>query len=246
MQKRSLQVALLEVPLRFGRVAEALAQVDHLLEQIGPVDLVLLPETALTGYVSPWGDFDLRPFAEPLEGETARALSELAARYRVALAGPLVERTGEHFYNTLLLFAKDGRHIGHWRKRHPWYPERWASPGDLGGGVVEIEGVRVTAGICFDIHFLAEDAPQSLTRADLLLFPSAWVESSPEEDSRPEILSSLARAFHIAVLNANWGYAAPFLPGQGGSMILDCEGQILARTHPGRTPQVLQALLTFP
>lgn len=244
---RTLDVAALELPHRFGDPRASLAEIDRLLgaPALAGVDLVLLSELILTGYVSPQGDFDLRAFAEPLDGESARRLAELARRHAVALAGPLVEQSGDRFYNSLLLFDRDGRRIGHYRKRHPWFPERWATPGDLATPIVELLGVKLTAAICFDVHFLSDDAGDALDEADLLLFPSAWLDTPDEDDARAQLLLELARRHRIAVVNANWGPAPPALRGQGGSRILDARGRLLASAAPGGGPCVARAALRF-
>jgi predicted amidohydrolase len=92
----------------------------------------------------------------------------------------------------------------------------------------------VTIAVCFDVHFLADDAAHALDAADLLLFPSAWVE---EEDSRPSMLPALARRHRIAVANANWGPGLVRIAGQGGSSILDASGGVLSTV----TPRVIRA-----
>lgn len=222
-----LRVAALEVPHRFGDAASAFDDVERLLDRAPPdLDLALLPECALTGYVSPAGSFDLTSFAEALDGPTAAALSALARRRGLAVAGPLVERDGPRLFNTLLLHDSDGALVGHWRKRHPWYPERWASPGDLGTPVITLRGARVTACVCFDVHFIADDAPGALTDADVLLFPSAWVDDPPGDDARGPLLDGLARRFGLTVVNANWGRGAPRVAGQGGSRIVRSDGTV--------------------
>ena len=58
--------------------------------------------------------------------------------------------------------------------------------------MIDVEGMRITIAICFDIHF--GDFP----KADVLLFPSAWVE---DVDSRHDIFPKLG----MHVVNANWG-----------------------------------------
>lgn len=238
-------MAAIELPQRFGDPASALAEVDAVLgsEPLHGVELALLSEAILTGYVSPSGDSDLRKFSEPLDGPTARALADLARRHRLALAGPLIEEEGGRFYNAHLLFDHEGALLGHWRKRHPWIPERWASPGDLGASVVELLGLRVTLAICFDVHFLSEDAGAALDRADLLLFPTAWVDAPGRGDERAALLPALARRHHVAVVNANWGPSRPAFPGQGGSRILDARGQVIAEAPPGRGAHVVRASL---
>jgi predicted amidohydrolase len=223
---RSLQVGIAQLAARHGEVAAQVARLEQMLA-VHPADLVVLPELALTGYVSPRGNFDVTPFAEPLQGATASALAALARRQRCGLAAPLVERDGTRFFNSYLLFDRAGRRIGHWRKRHPWFPEAWATPGDLDTPVVDFEGVKVCAAVCFDLHFVEHDAWDALQAADLLLFPSAWVE---EHDSRNDHLAALARRHGIAVANANWGAGAPFVPSQGLSLLIDGRGRRLAST----------------
>ncbi len=127
--------------------------------------------------------------------------------------------TADAVYNAMLGFDPEGREILHYRKRHPWYPEEWATPGTEIAQIVRIRTFSVTIAVCFDIHFA--DFPQ----ADVLLFPSAWVE---EEDTRPELLSKLG----MHVVNANWGEGEPRVPGQGGSCILHASGAVLARGGP--------------
>lgn len=239
---RPLRVGIAQLPACFGDAAGQLARLEQLLAT-HRADLVLLPELALTGYVSPRGNFDVTPWAEDLDGPTAQALADLARRQGVALAGPLVERAGGHFFNSLLLFDAEGRRIGHWRKRHPWYPEAWACPGNLGTPVVEVNGVKLCAALCFDLHFIEQEAWDELQAADLLLFPSAWVE---EHDSRNDRLAALARRHGLAIANANWGAGAPFLPSQGLSMIVDAQGARVASTTPHSTTAWCEAHLVFP
>ena len=236
--RAALRVSALELPARWGQPERALREADDALAAGPPSDLVLLPEAALTGYVSPSGDFDLRGFAEPLGGALCGGLAELARRHRVHLGGPLIERDGARHHNALLLFDPEGRLVLHYRKRHPWYPETWADPGELLAPLVNVRGLKATAAICFDVHFLAEEAAALLDAADLLLFPSAWVE---ETDSRPELLSGLARRFGITIVNANWGPGRPRIAGQGGSRIVGPDGATLAVARAGRADAELAA-----
>jgi predicted amidohydrolase len=220
-----LRVTVLELPATWGGPEPALDAVDAELEQGSAADLVLLPEASLRGYVSPEGDFDLTPFAEPLDGPTGQALAAIARRHATNLVAPLVLAEGEHCYNAMVAFDRRGEPLFTYRKRHPWIPETWATAGKSPAPVVLIEGMRVTIAICYDLHFLEEDARAALDASDLLLFPSAWVE---ENDSRPVRLGALARAHRIAIANANWGPGLVRVAGQGSSTILDAQGAVLA------------------
>ena len=234
-----VRVTVLELPAAWGDPASVLENVDSELQRGAETDLVLLPETSLTGYVSPHGEFDLAPFAEPIDGPTARALGDLARRHRQHVVAPLILDEGGRRFNAMVAFDRRGELLFTYRKRHPWFPETWATAGPEPAPTVLIEGARVTIAVCYDIHFLAEDAWSALDAADLLLFPSAWVE---DVDSRPALFAALARRHHIAIVNANWGRGVVRVPGQGGSSILDSSGAVLARVA---SPRVIRADATL-
>jgi len=224
-----MRVTVLELPARWNAVDAALAEVDAALATAHG-DLVVLPEASLTGYVSPLGDFDLTGAGEPLDGPTAQALAALARRHGVHLIGPLIEADGAARYNTTLGFGPDGARVLHYRKRHPWMPETWATPGAAPYPLIELGGVKVTVAVCYDLHFLPDEAADTLAAADLLVFPSAWVDRA---DTRPPLLRELAARFGVAIANANWGPGVVRIPGQGGSCILDAHGRALAIAAPG-------------
>jgi predicted amidohydrolase len=219
---------VLELAASWGEPRRALDDVDAALGEGPATDLVLLPEASLTGYVSADGDFDLTRFAEPLLGPTGRAIAAVAERRGVVLVAPLVLREAGACFNAMVAFDRHGEHLFTYRKRHPWFPERWATPGAAPAPRVVIDGVGVTIAVCYDVHFLAE-ASDALDASDLLLFPSAWVE---DEDSRPARLRALARRHHVAIANANWGAGVVRIPGQGSSSILGADGATLARAAP--------------
>jgi 5-aminopentanamidase len=225
-----VRLTILELPARWNAAERALADVDAAL--VGhETDLVLLPEASLHGYVSPDGDCDLTPFAEPLDGPTATACAALAAKHRVHLVAPLVLREGRALYNAMIAYAPDGTRPFVYRKRHPWEPETWATRGTEPLPVVTVCGCALTIAICYDVHFLPRESAAELSRADLLLFPSAWVE---EPDFRVQRLVRLARHFELAIANANWGTGDVRIPGQGGSCVIAPDGNVIATASDGR------------
>jgi 5-aminopentanamidase len=226
-----LDVTILEVPARFGAMEAQLEWIRTALAARAPGQVLVLPEAALTGYVSTTGDFDLTRFAEPLEGRQLEALRELARRYDTTVIGPVIEREADRCFNAQLVVSPDGDVRAHYRKRHPWYPELWATPGELPFSTFELGELRATLAICFDVHFLADEAADALARSDVLVFCSAWVDDAG--DSRPGHLMPLARQFSVQVVNANWGPGEPPVPGQGGSLVLGNGGELVGRTKPG-------------
>lgn len=219
-----LRVAVLELPARWGEPAAALDEVDRLLAS-RPADLAVLPELALTGYVSPDADFDVSRFAEPIDGPTVRAAAAIAARRRLHLVTPLVLDEHGALFNAAVVVGPDGAVVATYRKRHPWFPERWATAGEAAPPLFEVAGLTATIAICYDGHFLGDDAGDVLAAAELLVFTSAWVD---DEDSRLPLLRSIARRWGVSIANANWAPGVVRVPGQGGSCVLDARGETIA------------------
>jgi len=233
-----MRIAILELPATWGDPGAALDEVDRRLASGPPAELVLLPEASLHGYVSPDGDFDVTPFAEALDGPTATRCRALARRHATHLVAPLVLREGATISNAMIAYAPDSDDPAFvYRKRHPWFPETWATPGRAPLPVVAIAGVPTAIAICYDLHFLVAESAAELTAARLLLFPSAWVE---EPDHRAARLQRLAQRFELVIANANWAPGIVRVPGQGGSCIVAPDGAIVARApHAGRIDHVI-------
>lgn len=246
MADRSLRVAALETEHVFGDAEGALSRLDEELSRIEDVDLVLLSECSLTGYVSQYGDFDLSRFAEPLDGPTTAELSQLALDHRIALASSFVERDGDDFYNAVVVHDAQGDRIAHYRKRHPWVPEVWATPGDRPLPLFDVRGVTLTIAVCFDVHFLEEESALELDQAEVLLFPSAWVNGPGPRDRRAAILPPLAKHHDLWIVNANWGRSLPRIAGQGCSKIVAPHGEVVAIADDAPAPHVVRFDIVLP
>ena len=168
--------------------------------------------------------------AAEMHERLTQALSELARRHGVALCCPAVERGGDDVYNACVVFDRSGRELVRYRKIHPWLPELHVAPGDPPFGSFELDGVRFALAICYDVHFLGDEAADELEAADVLLLPTAWVDD--RRDGRA-MLADLARDFDVWIVNANWGVGTPRVRGQGGSRVVDPRGRIVARAGDG-------------
>lgn len=232
-----MRLTALELPASWGTPDRALADVEDRLARGPATELVLLPEAALQGYVSPAGDFDAARHAEPIDGPIARACAALAVRHRVQLVAPLILRDGAHTFNAMIAYAPDGTTTFVYRKRRPWFPETWATAGPDAPPVAMLGTLPTTIAICYDVHFLASDAEASLAAAQLLLFPSAWVADPDtpiaDPDSRVALLQRIARRYRVHILNANWAPGVVAVPGQGGSCAIAPDGTVIATAPLG-------------
>jgi hypothetical protein len=124
--------------------AERLGRAERLVRAAaeGGAQLIVLPELFNTGY-------GYRPenhaLAEPLTGPTPTWLKQTAIRLRVYLAGSLMLLDGDEVYNSLLLFAPDGR-MWRYDKNYPWGWER--------GYFREVRGITIAQTDLGDIGML--------------------------------------------------------------------------------------------
>jgi len=115
----------------------------------GQTDLVVLPETFLSGFTN-----ETLGNAEAMDGEGVAWMRSLANDLGAVVTGSLVVRDGERCVNRLVWMRPDGR-FDCYDKRHLFRMagehERYA-----GGSerlVVELHGWRVLPQVCYDLRF---------------------------------------------------------------------------------------------
>ncbi|KGT72781.1 acyltransferase, partial [Bradyrhizobium japonicum] len=155
--------------------AERIERVDKWLDRLADHDLILLPEIWATGYFS----FDrYLEEAERIDGPFVQRFSAKAKQLKTHLfAGSFVERDGDRYYNTSLLFDPEGKLIGTYRKVHLF---RYGSAeGQLltageQATVVETSFGKVGLSTCYDLRFPELFRKQVDQGAEMLLVTSAW------------------------------------------------------------------------
>lgn len=207
------------------RIAEAAAK---------GAGFVLLTETFSTGFA-----VEDERFAEPHDGPSSRFLRDMASRYSVVVAGScpeLTERAGEdpRPANTLVVARPDGR-VDRYRKIHPFTyggEDRHVRPGsDL--VTIEVDGLRVSLFVCYDLRFADEFWSLALD-TDVYLVPANWPVS------RREHWMALLRARAIEnqayVVGCNRVGEGGSLSYSGDSKIFGPNGDLLADgTDAGET-----------
>ena len=226
--------------------------------------IVVLPETAVTGYMSTdlkttwllkgWrttaglAGISPRNSAETVPGESTRAFGKLAAELGIYLTVPLLEvdpKTGRYF-NTVVLVDPRGQMLLHYRKLNPWpFAERsWATKGDRGHQYVDTPYGRLALLICFDINF----EPQRLKKhkIDTLLYPIAWVDEAGSKWFDKN-LPDIARDNDMNIVGANWTVPGKVdWHGHGESRIIARTGKILAKPKKKIGETILYAELPIP
>ncbi len=174
-QKEKISVAAVQPVITEETDEQRLARVKRLLEAVGKVDLVLLPELWRVGY------FDFASYskkAETLEGKTVSFLKGTAAELAAYLpGGSIVERRGEKLYNTAVLLDPEGELIGTYRKNHLLSVR--SQERDLLTPGEKITVVSTTIGtlglaICYDLRFPELFRAMSVQGAEAFLISAAW------------------------------------------------------------------------
>jgi predicted amidohydrolase len=207
------------------RIAEAAAH---------GADFVLLSETFSTGFAVE----DPR-FAEPFDGPSSRFLRDMASKYSVVVAGTCPElgsdSTSDHRpANTFVVARPDGR-VDRYRKIHPFTyggEDRHVRPGDE-LVTIDIDGLRVSLFVCYDLRF-ADEFWRLALDTDVYLVPANWPVS------RREHWMSLLRARAIEnqayVIGCNRVGDGGSLSYSGDSKIFGPNGDLLADgTDAGET-----------
>lgn len=154
--------------------------------------LVLLQELHTSLYfcqVEDTAEFDL---AEPIPGPTSEILGKLAAELKVVIVASLFERrTAGLYHNTAVVFERDGRIAGKYRKMHipddPGYYEKfYFTPGDLGFHPIETSVGKLGVLVCWDQWYPEAARLMALAGAELLLYPTAigWDPRDEETEQR--------------------------------------------------------------
>lgn len=197
-----------------------------------PLDLVILPECALTGYV--YRQDDLARFAEPVPGPTTEMMANIARQFGIGICFGLVERSSAGIFNTAVLLGRDGEIQLTQRKISEKPP--YAAAHKLNVGQTEFGKIAIlTCGDLFDER-AARQVPPDL---DLLLTPMArgFDKKSPdprrwENEERQFYLEAVKQiGVTTAIVNAlDVGVTEGSF---GGAMVVDGAGQILAESPHG-------------
>jgi predicted amidohydrolase len=238
----AVQLAPAAGPLTAAVVAANLAAcVDwtrRCVEATG-AELVVLPESATTGFTPGVGAEELWDLMSPIPGPVTAPMEELAAELGVHVVIGTYERGPERgvIFNSAALIGPSGDVLGVYRKTHPFPGELACNGGwDVAGDevcVVETPLGRIGLIICFDGDFPELSRIQALLGAEVICRPSALLRSADLWE-----LTSRARAYdnHVFVIGANaTGVDPAGVIYFGNSHIVSPIAEVLARgsSHQG-------------
>ena len=155
--------------------------------------------------------FDL---ASVLDDQTTiKKMRKIAQKMKVVLPISFFERSGQVYYNSVVIIDADGEIVGHYRKSHipqfPGYEEKfYFSPGDTGFKAIQTRYGCLGVGICWDQWFPEAARIMALKGAEILLYPTAIGSEifSPDLDSKDHwqlVMCGHAAANIVPVISSN-------------------------------------------
>lgn len=176
MSPSPLQVSLVQGATRWHDAAANREYYGNLVRTLrGRSDLVVLPETFLSGFTN-----ETLGHAEPMDGEGMYWLLALAADVGAVVTGSLVIREGQKCVNRLIWARPDGsfeyydkRHLFRMAGEHERYVDGKQRL------IVELNGWRICPQVCYDLRFPVwlrnrHDSASGRFDYDLILFVANW------------------------------------------------------------------------
>jgi omega-amidase len=169
MQDSILHLALIQTEIIWEDIGRNLEHLDDLINlQSVPADIVILPEMFTTGF-----SMNTEKLAEKPEGSTFRWMKRKAKERNSAIAGSIIIKDKQKYFNRLLWVNPDGSFFTY-DKRHLFsiggedkYFERGSER-----LIVKYKNWRICPLICYDLRFPVWS--RNNNAYDLLLYHANW------------------------------------------------------------------------
>lgn len=247
LPKKPLKVAVVQVNSG-DNIVRNLRRIERFIARIKTCDLIALPEVfALRG-----ADEDYRIHAQPMTGAIIKWLKNIARSRRAwILAGSIIEKSREKYFNTCLLFNRSGRICAKYRKIHLF--EAYLDNGQAvresdiysAGNrpvMANIEGWLCGLAICYDLRFPELFRHYSAKGAHLFFIPANFTQKTGK-DHWETLLRARAienQAFVVAPDQCGVNPKTE-IASYGNSMIVGPWGEIICRA--GERASVLTVTL---
>jgi predicted amidohydrolase len=247
-----VRIAAVQLEARIADVDANLEACERLGDEAGAAgaDCIVLPEFFSTGigFLEELADAALPP-----DGEASELLSALAGRHGALVGGSFLCRDADgEVRNAFLLATPEGEIAGRHDKDLPTMWENALYVGGDDDGVIATEDLTVGAAVCWEL-MRTQTVRRLRGRIDLALTGSGWWSLSENWPPR-RLMRRLERANHRRALGAAESFALyvgapvahaahagelscpmPWLPipyrghFEGGALVCDAEGTVLAR-----------------
>jgi len=178
---RPLKIGLIQTKVG-ENIDDNLDKTEQFIKQAARkgAEIVCLQELFAYRYFAQTKDDRFFDIAEPVPGRLSRYLAECAASNHVLLVGGSIYEKGADgkFYNTALIFDRDGTLAGKYRKMHiphdpNYYEQHYFSPGDIGYVQVNTGTAVIAPLICYDQWYPEAARINTIQGAQIIFYPTA-------------------------------------------------------------------------
>lgn len=204
------------------------------------VQLLVLPEMSMTGYNLSIAE--VNEVAEESNGALFESIAAICQRHNLAVMYGYAERGSDNnIYNTAQIIDKTGASILNYQKTHLWgdLDRKLFSAGKALSPVVDIDGWRVAAAICYDIEFPETLRHLAIQGAELAVVPTGLM--APYSEVATQVVPVRAYENRMFVAYTNYCGTERDLSYVGHSSIADPNGLVLASARD--EPVLLSATL---
>ncbi|MDZ5784195.1 carbon-nitrogen family hydrolase [Marinococcus luteus] len=210
-------------------------------QELGEVDLLMLPEMWTTAYTLP----ELGEIAEdPADSETIRFLQNAAVHYQVhIMGGSIAVKENRKVYNRAIVIDNRGEVIYEYDKMHlvPMLNE----PAYLSGGrepvkVFELGGVKMGVVICYDLRFPEIIRSLALQGCELLFIPAEWPDSRRSHWDVLSVARAVENQMYVVTCNRPGSYDG--ITFAGSSAFIDPWGNLLQKGSVDREETLRETL----
>lgn len=163
-------ISIIQADLKWENPADNRALFSEAFDQINNCSkLIVLPEMFSTG-------FTMHPsaIAETMEGETVCWMKSEAKKLGKTIAGSIVIREGDSFYNRLIVVPPsqkvkyyDKKHLFRYANEHVNYTS------GRDGLIVDVDGVKIAFFVCYDLRFPVWSRNTDL-KYDVAVYVANW------------------------------------------------------------------------
>lgn len=210
---------------------EMISHVLTMMDKCRGDDLIILPELWNVGF---FNYENYKDYAEsPIDGETVSAISAKAKDLGAYVySGSFVEKQGDKYYNTSILFNREGKNAGEYRKIH-LFTYMCKEPEVLTPGekitVVDTEFGRIGLATCYDLRFPELFRKMTVEMgAEYFLVTSGWPYPRLEAWNVLNQVRALENTCYLISCNASGVNKG--IRFAGHSQIVDPWGNVIAGT----------------
>lgn len=157
-------------------------------------ELITLQELHTTQYFCQSENTDFFDLADSYE-ENIKIFSNLAKELEIVLVTSLFEKRAVGLYhNTAIVFEKDGKIAGKYRKMHipddpGFYEKFYFTEGDLGFNPIQTSVGKLGVLICWDQWYPEAARLMALSGAEILIYPTAigWFDEDKEDEKERQL-----------------------------------------------------------